>query len=398
MRMQEKVIDNKNRLIVKSSSTWIKYRKIETLGILSAYLVLLVGVTILDRRNFLKDLVLLCVLLCLIMPLWLWMVWNEGRTVFIDKNGCTIEFLSLYKKTYPWSKIGVRQLRSKIGGWEYEGVLFSASKSKKTLASHKCTEYLLKHPLSSFVVNFEGKHNRMTLGRPFFYDSVEKPSPFVKTIHGEITAVDKEIFLKKMKEWNVKLETERSIDNNNYLFGKKAIKTKEVEGQWKLIMVGIEVVLIVVLIKLYFLGKNMALSLAVSPILFIITTIYVYLKQLKGYSLIMDEKGCAQRFLFLSKHYSWKNLRVKLVASEESHCGEGVLFIKKKSGKSGNSSSTSETFSYASLHPYSSFVANFEVPGKMYGEKDALHEISKELFLEKMKEWGVEVEGLPKEE
>ena len=41
---------------------------------------------------------------------------------------------------------------------------------------------------------------------------------------------------------------------------------------------------------------------------------------------------------------------------------------------------------------------NFEVFGKMYGEKDALHEISKELFLEKMKEWGVEVEGLQKEE
>jgi len=50
------------------------------------------------------------------------------------------------------------------------------------------------------------------------------------------------------------------------------------------------------------------------------------------------------------------------------------------------------------LHPYSSFVANFEVFGKMYGEKDALHEINKELFLKKMKEWGVEVEGLPKEE
>ena len=95
------------------------------------------------------------------------------------------------------------------------------------------------------------------------------------------------------------------------------------------------------------------------------------------------------------KLHQWKNLRVKLVASEESHCGEGVLFIKKKSG---NSSSASETFSYASLHPYSSFVANFEVFGKMYGEKDALHEINKELFLKKMKEWGVEVEGLPKEE
>ena len=115
----------------------------------------------------------------------------------------------------------------------------------------------------------------------------------------------------------------------------------------------------------------------------------------KSYRLKMDEKGCIRKFLFLSKRYSWKDLRVKLVASEESHCGEGVLFIKKKSG---NSSSVGETFSYASLHPYSSFVANFEVFGKMYGEKDALHEINKELFLEKMKEWGVEVEGLPKAE
>ena len=102
-----------------------------------------------------------------------------------------------------------------------------------------------------------------------------------------------------------------------------------------------------------------------------------------------------QKIPFPIKALPMENLRVKLVASEESHCGEGVLFIKKKSG---NSSSASETFSYASLHPYSSFVANFEVFGKMYGEKDALHEINKELFLEKMKEWGVEVEGLPKEE
>ena len=39
-----------------------------------------------------------------------------------------------------------------------------------------------------------------------------------------------------------------------------------------------------------------------------------------------------------------------------------------------------------------------KIPFISAGEKDALHEISKELFLEKMKEWGVEVEGLPKEE
>ena len=107
------------------------------------------------------------------------------------------------------------------------------------------------------------------------------------------------------------------------------------------------------------------------------------------------KKAVSERFFSCQNVICGRICGVKLIASEESHCGEGVLFIKKKSG---NSSSASETFSYASLHPYSSFVANFEVFGKMYGEKDALHEINKELFLEKMKEWGVEVEGLPKEE
>ena len=33
-------------------------------------------------------------------------------------------------------------------------------------------------------------------------------------------------------------------------------------------------------------------------------------------------------------------------------------------------------------------MANFEVFGKMYGEKDALHEINKELFLEKTERMG----------
>ena len=144
-----------------------------------------------------------------------------------------------------------------------------------------------------------------------------------------------------------------------------------------------------------FIWKNPVLIAIFIPFFIALVPVYVVVTSRKSYRLKMDEKGCIRKSLFLSKRYSWKDLRVKLVASEESHCGEGVLFIKKKSG---NSSSVGETFSYASLHPYSSFVANFEVFGKMYGEKDALHEINKELFLEKMKEWGVEVEGLPKEE
>ena len=164
---------------------------------------------------------------------------------------------------------------------------------------------------------------------------------------------------------------------------------------WILLAAAVWILLLGFIIYPIFIWKNPVLIAIFIPFFIALVPVYVVVTSRKSYRLKMDEKGCIRKFLFLSKRYLWKDLRVKLVASEESHCGEGVLFIKKKSG---NSSSASETFSYASLHPYSSFVANFEVFGKMYGEKDALHEISKELFLEKMKEWGVEVEGLPKEE
>ena len=67
------------------------------------------------------------------------------------------------------------------------------------------------------------------------------------------------------------------------------------------------------------------------------------------------------------------------------------MFIKKtEKGKKHND----ETYEYSKVHPFSSFSINLEIPGKKFGEKDALHEISKELFLKKMEDWGVDVEGL----
>ena len=214
-------------------------------------------------------------------------------------------------------------------------------------------------------------------------------------INGEMMAAEKEELLSKLKEWGVDFETERPENLDIFQDKKGRLQSRRNGTAWILLAVAVWLLLLIFIVYPIFIWKNPVLIAIFIPFFIALVPVYVVITSRKSYRLKMDEKGCIRKFLFLSKRYLWKDLRVKLVASEESHCGEGVLFIKKKSG---NSSSASETFSYASLHPYSSFVANFEVFGKMYGEKDALHEISKELFLEKMKEWGVEVEGLQKEE
>ena len=214
-------------------------------------------------------------------------------------------------------------------------------------------------------------------------------------INGEMMAAEKEELLSKLKEWGVDFETERPENLDIFQDKKGRLQSRRNGTAWILLAVAVWLLLLIFIVYPIFIWKNPVLIAIFIPFFIALVPVYVVITSRKSYRLKMDEKGCIRKFLFLSKRYLWKDLRVKLVASEESHCGEGVLFIKKKSG---NSSSASETFSYASLHPYSSFVANFEVFGKMYGEKDALHEINKELFLKKMKEWGVEVEGLPKEE
>ena len=194
-----------------------------------------------------------------------------------------------------------------------------------------------------------------------------------------------------MEEWNVKLETVRKVNEKDFLDKKGRLMTKKSGREWRFRAVCVWLMIIMVLIYMVFVGKSVGVYIALSPVIVFLLGVYIGITRIKSYRLRMDEKGCVQKFLFLSKHYSWKKLRVKLVKSNESHCGEGVLFIKKTGkGKKHND----ETYEYSKVHPFSSFSINFEIPGKKFGEKDALHEISKELFLKKMEDWGVDVEGL----
>ena len=362
--------ENNRILVVKSDEKWMKCNIIAVIEIGVCWMVSIIS----------GDVIFIVFLGILLSTISLWILWSEGKVLILDETGCTVKFLK-YKKYMKWDEIETKQLRVNMGMY-YEGVLLSRCKEKPPNTG-KSDWYVLKHPLSSFQVNFTGMHN------PHL-----SPNRYV-SVKAEMCAIDKELFLKKMEEWGVKIDSVRTLDRKIFFDKKGKMQTKRNGYGWKCLTFCLGIVLIYLLELFIFVLKSGVLIVVFSPFLIALFIILSIVCLEKSYILKMDKKGCTRKVFFLSKHYPWKDLRVKLVASEESHCGEGVLFIKKKSG---NSSSASETFSYASLHPYSSFVANFEVPGKMYGEKDALHEISKELFLEKMKEWGVEVEGLQKEE
>ena len=113
-----------DELIVKSDEKWIKFRIQLTLGILIIYSIICLILTVAEHES-LKTFIGYFLIISPLFPIGLWRWWNEGRTIIIDKKGCLIKFL-FYKKYFLWNELNVRQMRPKIGLWEYEGVVFSA--------------------------------------------------------------------------------------------------------------------------------------------------------------------------------------------------------------------------------------------------------------------------------
>ncbi len=380
---------DQEKLIIQSDQEWIGYLigKIFSIVIsvvlICVMLIYFVLTDIMRTKQDVQKLIFMLTILVLLVLSNIYRYWrNIGRVLILDKTGVLAK-MWFYKKKYKWSDLKIKQLRKNLGKYYEEGVFFAVYKRQPRQNSN-CEFFPIRYPMGGFNINFK-------MHRPILVTSRN----YTIYINGEIMAVEKEELLSKLKEWGVDFETERPKNFDIFQDKKGRLQSRRNGTAWILLAAAIWLLLLGFIIYPIFIWKNLVLIAIFIPFFIALVPVYVVVTSRKSYRLKMDEKGCIRTFLFLSKRYLWKDLRVKLIASEESHCGEGVLFIKKKSG---NSSSASETFSYASLHPYSSFVANFEVFGKMYGEKDALHEINKELFLEKMKEWGVEVEGLPKEE
>ena len=381
--------ENSEIIVIKSDKEWIQEIKADTTShvIGSVGIIAMISFFMLYPSQVPKwEIELLSsplIIVTILFILDIYRIWrNIGRELVLDKTGILIK-LWFKEKKYGWNDFKFRQVRKNIGEYCYDEGLFLTKHKHQPRQNSNCELFSIRYPSGSVVINFK-------MHRPILAN--QKTQQY---INAEIMAVEKEELLSKLKEWGVDFETERPKNWAIFQDKKGRLQSRRNGTAWILLAAAVWILLLGFIIYPIFIWKNPVLIAIFIPFFIALVPVYVVVTSRKSYRLKMDEKGCIRKFLFLSKRYLWKDLRVKLVASEESHCGEGVLFIKKKSG---NSSSASETFSYASLHPYSSFVANFEVFGKMYGEKDALHEINKELFLKKMKEWGVEVEGLPKEE
>ena len=381
--------ENSEIIVIKSDKEWIQEIKADTLShvIGSVGIIAVISFVLLYPSPVPKwEIELLSsplIIVTILIILDIYRIWrNIGRELVLDNTGILIK-LWFKEKKYGWNDFKFRQVRKNIGEYCYDEGLFFAVYKHQPRQNSNCELFPIRHPIGSFCINFK-MHRPILAGQRYSI-----------YINGEIMAAEKEELLSKLKEWGVDFETERPKNFDIFQDKKGRLQSRRNGTAWILLALAIWLLLLGFIIYPIFIWKNPVLIAIFIPFFIALVPVYVVVTSRKSYRLKMDEKGCIRKFLFLSNRYPWKDLRVKLVASEESHCGEGVLFIKKKSG---NSSSASETFSYASLHPYSSFVANFEVFGKMYGEKDALHEINKELFLKKMREWGVEVEGLPKEE
>ena len=389
--------EKKEVLVIKSDKEWLQYFRIRVNGVI-LFILMEIVVEVVFNYDLWKSraitheiavtlekcVALMFIIANIFLVLNIYRIWrNIGRKLVLDKTGIWTK-ICFYEKKYEWKDFKIRQLRKNLGEFCYDEGVFFALYKRQPRQNSNCEFFPIRYPMGGFNINFK-------MHRPILVTSRN----YTIYINGEIMAVEKEELLSKLKEWGVDFETERPKNFDIFQDKKGRLQSRRNGTAWILLAAAVWLLLLIFIVYPIFIWKNPVLIAIFIPFFIALVPVYIVITSRKSYRLKMDEKGCTRKFLFLSKYYQWKNLRVKLVASEESHCGEGVLFIKKKSG---NSSFASETFSYASLHPYSSFVANFEVFGKMYGEKDALHEISKELFLEKMKEWGVEVEGLPKEE
>ncbi len=117
------------------------------------------------------------------------------RTLIMDKNGCTVEFLR-YKKTYKWSELETKRIVDSSGSWSEQMAyttcfVFCKKKRKISRWLHPALYSLYFHPLSFMFVCFD-------------------PHLDFKPVHEEIYLVEEDEFLKKMAEWGVEIIDERN--------------------------------------------------------------------------------------------------------------------------------------------------------------------------------------------
>ena len=125
-----------------------------------------------------------------------------GRTLYFDKDGCTITIL-WYKNRIPWDQLKYIRAESYKGMITYrdpyeKAILFSTKKIRKPYWI-KPSVYRLFSPTSFFYVTF-------------------LPNPPLKTDafhprYPHLFCYDEKLFISKMKEWNIPIEDFEKVFN-----------------------------------------------------------------------------------------------------------------------------------------------------------------------------------------
>ena len=307
-------------------------------------------------------------IICLIVMFFISL--NFFTVMTLNKNGCKVKIF-FKEKEIPWEEMEMKYFCRPYGYTYKEAVIFGIKKCNKVYCK-ELSYHLAMNPLSYFVIYFEGMYN-------------ERITEDMQTCF-----VDKNLFMQKMQEWGIVLETDQIIDETEFLDKKGRLRPRKPEAGWRILALGLWFVLAAFVIYLLIYEVDAGEIIIGFPFFVFFFIAYKMVSGLRSSKLWMDEKGCVRKFLFFKKRYPWKKLRVKPIYSPNSHCHEGMLFIKKSRRKS---DSAGESYGYTTLHPYRSFLVEFEKQGKKFGDRDIRYEISKDLFFRKMKEWGVEVEG-----
>lgn len=158
-----------------------------------------------------------------------------GRTIIMDKEGCTVLF-GRYRKHYYWNELILKRYvfdysglgdeirRSGIGIMYREGIIFSKHKAKQLKWMSTYTYCYFMKPLSSIFVYFyplgisdgHGDHRsqmeayRERTGKsPFF-------TPVGVTRKQEVYPADKAEFLRYMDLWDIEIEGLSEINRSLY--------------------------------------------------------------------------------------------------------------------------------------------------------------------------------------
>ena len=318
---------------------------------------------------------------CIILVCFLISVWLSHYSVIFDKEGCTKKYL-FYKRKYRWSELVVRQEYSEKVEDTYkcdaykEGVFF---RTKRDCFRRKpgIGGYGMLHPFSSIVINFEGT----------FMWGAGKDGYLIRKCE-----VKKETFFSKMDEWGIDISrvyVEEINDSElpNQLVAQNDKKVDEYRkfGVWLFIIIMGMCGIMAVMIYPTMGGMLLACVCMLFGIWMIIMQWYT------EYKIIIDKYGCTKTWWKYKKKYTWDELTVRKICSPMGNYAEGILFATYlKSPKEKDP----EWYYY--MHPFSSFTINFKGMSKFkesFGDQCA---VDKELLLQCLAEWGIELEDARK--